>query len=67
MRLLRWSRPHGSKAHRPRVPSYDGKMLKALRWVIFALVVYFFVLPLIPGFRNAVRTAGNLHLYLGCD
>jgi uncharacterized protein (TIRG00374 family) len=29
-------------------------MLKALRWVLFAVVVYFFVLPLIPAFRNAV-------------
>lgn len=35
-------------------------MLKALRWVIFALVVYFFVLPLIPGFRNAVRDLGQI-------
>ena len=29
-------------------------MLKALRWVLFAVVFYFFVLPLIPAFRNAV-------------
>lgn len=29
-------------------------MLKALRWVLFAVVVYFFVLPLIPAFRGAV-------------
>jgi hypothetical protein len=29
-------------------------MLKALRWVLFAIVIYFFVLPLIPAFRNAV-------------
>ena len=29
-------------------------MLKALRWVLFAVVVYFFVLPLVPAFRNAV-------------
>ncbi|MFM7306459.1 MAG: YbhN family protein [Actinomycetota bacterium] len=29
-------------------------MLKALRWVLFAVVVYFFVLPLIPAFREAI-------------
>ena len=29
-------------------------MVKALRWVLFAVVFYFFVLPLIPAFRNAV-------------
>ncbi|MFZ9954339.1 MAG: hypothetical protein ACO3GH_07075, partial [Ilumatobacteraceae bacterium] len=29
-------------------------MVKALRWVLFAVVIYFFVLPLIPAFRNAV-------------
>ncbi|MFM8970135.1 MAG: YbhN family protein, partial [Actinomycetota bacterium] len=29
-------------------------MLKALRWVLFAVVVYFFVLPLIPAFRGAI-------------
>ena len=29
-------------------------MLKALRWVLFAVVVYFFVLPLLPAFRGAV-------------
>lgn len=29
-------------------------MLKALRWVLFAVVIYFFVLPLLPAFRNAV-------------
>lgn len=29
-------------------------MLKALRWVLFAIVVYFFVLPLVPAFRNAI-------------
>lgn len=34
--------------------TYAGEMLKALRWVLFAVVVYFFVLPLLPAFRNAV-------------
>jgi uncharacterized protein (TIRG00374 family) len=29
-------------------------MLKALRWVLFAVVIYFFVLPLVPAFRNAI-------------
>ena len=29
-------------------------MLKALRWVLFAVVVYFFILPLLPAFRNAI-------------
>ena len=29
-------------------------MLKALRWVLFAVVVYFFILPLVPAFRGAV-------------
>ena len=29
-------------------------MLKALRWVLFAIVIYFFVLPLVPAFRNAI-------------
>lgn len=29
-------------------------MLKALRWVLFAIVIYFFVLPLLPAFRNAI-------------
>jgi len=33
---------------------YAGLMLKALRWVLFAVVVYFFVLPLIPAFRGAI-------------
>lgn len=28
--------------------------MKALRWVLFAVVVYFFVLPLLPAFRGAV-------------
>lgn len=28
--------------------------MKALRWVLFAVVVYFFVLPLLPAFRNAI-------------
>jgi len=28
--------------------------LVTLKWVLFAAVVYFFVLPLIPGFRNAL-------------
>ncbi|MGA1291112.1 MAG: lysylphosphatidylglycerol synthase transmembrane domain-containing protein, partial [Ilumatobacteraceae bacterium] len=27
---------------------------KALRWVLFAVVIYFFVLPLVPAFRNAI-------------
>ena len=29
-------------------------MLKALRWVLFAVVIYFFILPLLPAFRNAI-------------
>jgi uncharacterized protein (TIRG00374 family) len=29
-------------------------MLKALRWVLFAVVVYFFILPLLPAFQNAI-------------
>ncbi|NQW68207.1 MAG: flippase-like domain-containing protein, partial [Acidimicrobiaceae bacterium] len=29
-------------------------MLKALRWVLFAVVIYFFVLPLVPAFRGAI-------------
>jgi len=40
-------------ARRDRL-TYAGEMLKALRWVLFAVVVYFFVLPLVPAFRNAV-------------
>jgi uncharacterized protein (TIRG00374 family) len=27
---------------------------KALRWVLFAVVIYFFVLPLVPAFRGAI-------------
>lgn len=34
--------------------TYAGFMLKALRWVLFAVVIYFFVLPLVPAFRNAI-------------
>lgn len=34
--------------------TYAGEMLKALRWVLFAVVIYFFILPLLPAFRNAV-------------
>ena len=34
--------------------TYAGLMLKALRWVLFAIVIYFFVLPLLPAFRNAI-------------
>jgi uncharacterized protein (TIRG00374 family) len=35
-------------------------MLKALRWVIFAVVIYFFVLPLLPAFRNAVSDLAQI-------
>lgn len=35
-------------------------MLKTLRWVIFALVMYFFVLPLIPAFRGAISDLGRI-------
>ena len=34
--------------------TYAGFLLKALRWVLFGVVIYFFVLPLIPAFRNAI-------------
>ena len=34
--------------------SYAGGVWKALRWVLFALVIYFFVLPLVPAFRGAI-------------
>ena len=34
--------------------TYAGGVLKALRWVLFAVVVYFFVLPLVPAFRGAI-------------
>jgi uncharacterized protein (TIRG00374 family) len=34
--------------------TYAGHMLKALRWVLFAIVIYFFVLPLLPAFRGAI-------------
>ena len=34
--------------------------LKTLKWVLFAAIVYFFVLPLIPGFRNAVAELSHV-------
>ena len=34
--------------------SYAGGVWKALRWVLFAVVIYFFVLPLVPAFRGAI-------------
>lgn len=45
------------------LPIYDEPMatasglksvLTALKWVIFGLIIYFFVIPLIPGFRRAL-------------
>ncbi len=38
--------------------------LKALKWVLIAAVLYFFVLPLIPGFRNAVSKLGQINVWL---
>lgn len=37
---------------------------KALKYVLVAGVLYFFVLPLIPGFRNAVSKLGQINLWL---
>lgn len=37
---------------------------KALKYVLVAAVLYFFVLPLIPGFRNAVSKLGQINLWL---
>ena len=34
--------------------TYAGGVWKALRWVLFAVVIYFFVLPLVPAFRGAI-------------
>lgn len=31
-----------------------GSLFRTLKWVLFGLVIYFFVLPLIPGVRQAV-------------
>ena len=42
--------------------------LTTLKWVLFAAIVYFFVLPLIPGFRNAVAELSHVTpslLFLG--
>lgn len=39
-------------------------MFKALKYVLVAGVLYFFVLPLIPGFRNAVSKLGQINLWL---
>lgn len=36
------------------VLTYAGGVLKALRWVLFAVVIYFFVLPLVPAFRGVI-------------
>ena len=36
------------------LPSGLKSTLVALKWVIFAIIIYFFVLPLIPGFGKAV-------------
>ena len=38
--------------------------LKALKYVLIAAVLYFFVLPLIPGFRNAVSNLGQINVWL---
>lgn len=38
--------------------------LKTLKYVLLAAVLYFFVLPLIPGFRNAVSKLGQINLWL---
>ncbi len=38
--------------------------LKALKYVLIAAVLYFFVLPLIPGFRNAVSKLGQINVWL---
>lgn len=38
--------------------------LKALKYVLVAAVIYFFVLPLIPSFRNAVSRLGQINLWL---
>ena len=35
------------------LPSGLKSTLVALKWVIFAIIIYFFVLPLIPGFGKA--------------
>jgi uncharacterized protein (TIRG00374 family) len=35
------------------IPSGLKSTLAALKWVIFAIIIYFFVLPLIPGFGKA--------------
>ncbi|MHB1090121.1 MAG: lysylphosphatidylglycerol synthase transmembrane domain-containing protein [Ilumatobacteraceae bacterium] len=37
---------------------------KALKYVLLAAVLYFFVLPLIPSFRNAVSELGQINLWL---
>lgn len=37
---------------------------KALKYVLVAGVLYFFVLPLIPSFRNAVSKLGQINLWL---
>ena len=37
---------------------------KALKYVLIAAVLYFFVLPLIPGFRNAVSKLGQINVWL---
>ncbi|MGA0185622.1 MAG: lysylphosphatidylglycerol synthase transmembrane domain-containing protein [Ilumatobacteraceae bacterium] len=34
--------------------------LTTLKWVLFAAIVYFFILPLIPGFRNAVAELSHV-------
>ena len=36
------------------IPSGLKSTLVALKWLIFAIIIYFFVLPLIPGFGKAV-------------
>lgn len=37
---------------------------KALKYVLIAAVLYFFVLPLIPSFRNAVSKLGQINVWL---
>lgn len=38
--------------------------IKALKYVLVAAVLYFFVLPLIPSFRNTVSRLGQINMWL---
>ena len=44
-------------SRRPRVP-------RTIKFLLVAFVVYFFVLPLIPGFREAVADLNTIDPYL---